>query len=42
MRVLRWMCGKTIKDRIRNESMNESVGATPTVEKMVKNRLMWF
>jgi len=26
MRMLRWMCGKTISDRIRNDNTSESWG----------------
>lgn len=35
LKMLHWMCGSTIKDRIRNENIIESVGVTPIVEKMV-------
>ncbi|KAH1188137.1 hypothetical protein GmHk_U059979 [Glycine max] len=41
MRMLRWMCGKTRQDKIRNGAIRERVGA-PIVEKMVENRLRWF
>nr|KYP34423.1 Retrovirus-related Pol polyprotein LINE-1 [Cajanus cajan] len=42
MRMLRWMCGHTIKDRIRNECIRESVGVALIVEKLVESRLRWF
>ncbi|KAH1243240.1 LINE-1 reverse transcriptase [Glycine max] len=42
MRILRWMCGKTRQDKIRNEAIRERVGVAPIVEKMVENRLRWF
>ncbi|KAL5177917.1 hypothetical protein HKD37_08G023600 [Glycine soja] len=42
MRMLRWMCGKTRQDKIRNEAIRERVGIAPIVEKMVGNRLRWF
>ncbi|KAL5170138.1 LINE-1 retrotransposable element ORF2 protein [Glycine soja] len=42
MRMLRWMCGKTRQDKIRNGDIRERVGVAPIVEKMVENRLRWF
>ncbi|KAH1218442.1 LINE-1 retrotransposable element ORF2 protein [Glycine max] len=42
MRMLRWMCGKTRQDKIRNEAIRERVGVAPIVEKMVENRRRWF
>lgn len=39
MKMLYWMCGKTRKDRIRNEYIRESVRITPIGEKMVEYRL---
>ncbi|KAH1190561.1 Protein transport protein Sec24-like [Glycine max] len=42
MRMLRWMCGKTRQDKIRNGAISERVGVAPIVEKMVENRLRWF
>ncbi|KAH1210957.1 Style cell-cycle inhibitor 1-A [Glycine max] len=42
MRMLRWVCGKTRQDKIRNEAIRERVGVAPIVEKMVENRLRWF
>jgi hypothetical protein len=48
MRMLCWMCGKTIWYRIRNdnirerESERERVGVAPIVENMVETRLRWF
>jgi len=40
--MLRLMCGKTRRDRIRNDNIRERVGITPIVEKMVENKLTWF
>ena len=42
MRMLRWICGKTLKDRIRNEHIREMVGVAPIEDKMRENRLRWF
>ena len=42
MCILRWICGKTLKDRIRNEHIREMVGVAPIEDKMRENRLRWF
>ena len=42
MRMLRWMCGHTRLDRIRNEKIREKVGVAPIDEKMRESRLRWF
>jgi hypothetical protein len=42
MRMLRLMCGHTIKDRIRNGVIRDRVGVAPTEEKLVQHRLRWF
>jgi hypothetical protein len=42
MRMLRWMCGHTRKDRIRNEMIRDRVGVAPIEEKLVQHRLRWF
>ena len=40
--MLRWICGKTLKDRIRNEHIREMIGVAPIEDKMRENRLWWF
>jgi len=40
--MLCWINGKTIRDRIRNDTIMERVGVAPIVEKFVENRLRWF
>ena len=42
MRMLRWMYGHTIKDRIHNDHIRERVGVASIAEKMVENCLRWF
>ncbi|KAM3288848.1 hypothetical protein P3S67_022278 [Capsicum chacoense] len=42
MRMLRWMCGLTRGDRVRNETIREKVGVTPVESKMREVRLSWF
>ena len=34
MRMLRWMCGKTWKDRIRNTNIRDMVGIAPIEDKI--------
>jgi hypothetical protein len=42
MRMLRWMCGKTRKDKIRNERFREHLGVAPIGDKIRETRLRWF
>ncbi|KAG5627424.1 hypothetical protein H5410_012642 [Solanum commersonii] len=42
MRMLRWMCGHTRSDKIRNEVIREKVGVASVVDKLRKARLRWF
>jgi hypothetical protein len=42
MRTLRWICGHTRKDRIRNDDIRDKFGVTPIQEKIVQHRLRWF
>ena len=42
MRMLRWMCGNTMMDRIRNQEFREKLGVAPLYAKMRENRLRWF
>jgi hypothetical protein len=42
MCMLRWICGNTIRDRIRNDDIREGLGVAPVEEKLVQHRLRWF
>ncbi|KAG5591403.1 hypothetical protein H5410_041917 [Solanum commersonii] len=42
MRMLRWICGYTRSDRIRNEDIRNKVGVTSVVDKLREERLRWF
>ena len=40
--MIRWMCGHTIMDKIRNEVIRAKVGVAPIEHKMREIRLRWF
>ncbi|KAF3632917.1 hypothetical protein FXO37_27265 [Capsicum annuum] len=42
IRMLRWMCGFTRADRVRNEIIREKVGVASVEDKIRKVRLRWF
>ncbi|KAG2549704.1 hypothetical protein PVAP13_9KG354113 [Panicum virgatum] len=42
MRMLRWFCGHTRRDRVRNEVIRDRVGVAPIEEKLTQHRLRWF
>ncbi|KAG2568615.1 hypothetical protein PVAP13_7NG408425 [Panicum virgatum] len=41
-RMLRWFCGHTRRNRVRNEVIRERVGVAPIEEKLTQHRLRWF
>jgi hypothetical protein len=42
MRMLRWICGHTRMDRVRNDDIRDRLGVAPIEEKLVQRRLRWF
>ena len=42
MRMLRWMCGKARRDKIRNKRIHKMIEVAPIEEKMRENRLRLF
>ena len=42
MRMLRWMCGHTKMDKIRNESIREKVRVASIEDKLRETRLRWY
>jgi len=42
MRMLRWFCGHTKRDRVRNKVIRDTVGMAPIEEKLTQHRLRWF
>ena len=42
IRMLRWICGHTRRDRVRNDGIRDRLGVAPIEEKLVQHRLRWF
>ncbi|KAK4364125.1 hypothetical protein RND71_015483 [Anisodus tanguticus] len=42
IRMLRWMCGNTRRDMIRNDDIRDGVRMTSVEDKMREARLRWF
>ena len=42
MCILRWMCGNTRRDKVRNKDIRTKIDVAPIEEKMSENRLRWF
>ncbi|XP_028031089.1 uncharacterized protein LOC114243697 [Bombyx mandarina] len=42
MKMLRWMCGVTRLDKIRNEYVRGRLGVRDIADKMQESRLRWY
>ena len=42
MRMLRWICGHTRRDRVRNDDIRDRLWVAPIEEKFVQHQLKWF
>jgi len=42
MCMLRWICGNTRREKVRNENIHIKIGVTSIEETMRENRLRWF
>jgi hypothetical protein len=42
MHMLRWICGHTRMDQVRNNDIRDRLGVAPIKEKLVQHRLRWF
>ena len=42
MHMLRWMCGNTGRDKMRNEDIRTKIGVASIEEKIRENHLRWF
>jgi hypothetical protein len=42
MRMLRWCCGHTRRDRVRNDDIRDMVGVASIEKKLIQHRLRWF
>jgi hypothetical protein len=42
MCMVRWICGYTRRDHVRNDDIRERLGVAPDEEKLVQHRLRWF
>ena len=42
MRMFRWICAHTRRDRVRNDDIRDRLGVAPIEEKLVQLQLRWF
>jgi hypothetical protein len=42
MCMLRWICGNTRRDPVRNDDIRERLEVAPVEEKLMQHRLRWF
>ena len=42
MRMVRWMCGVKLKDRVSNKELRERLGMVDITSLLQQNRLRWY
>ena len=42
MRMVRWMCGVKLKDRVSNKELRERLGIVDITSLLQQNRLRWY
>ena len=42
MRMLRWICGHTLLDKVKNDVIRSKVGVVSIEDKLRESRLRWF
>ena len=42
MRMVRWMCGVKLKDRVSNKELRERLGIADITSLLQQNRLRWY
>ena len=42
MRMVRWMCGIKLKDRVSNKELRERLGIVDITSLLQQNRLRWY
>jgi len=42
MRMVRWMCGIKVKDRVPSKELRDSLGLDDIISVLKQNRLQWY
>jgi len=42
MRMVRWMCGVKLKDRVPSKGLRERLGLDDIISALQQNRLQWY